>query len=113
LVDFDNNILTCVDKLFLLFLGLYIPEFNSFTTNCVNDEPHLNGTFLSRNFYDLAYNYASSDGNGQLTKGIENYNSQVSEMCSNQYSSSLVQLHSDLNEFTKINESIRVTLYYN
>jgi hypothetical protein len=57
----------------------YMQSYAAYTHACVIGDR--NSTFLIRSTNSLAYNYASSDGNGKLADGIHAYNLRVSELC--------------------------------
>lgn len=46
------------------------------------------GTFLARNLKSMAYNYASMDGNAEITRSLTEYNAKSSNQCSSQFTSS-------------------------
>lgn len=62
-----------------------IPEYYSYIDACVNHEK--SDTFLSANLAALAINYASYQGNKDLTIGINSYNKDVTLKCNEQSSS--------------------------
>ncbi len=89
--------------------ALYIPEYTSFTANCVENELGLNGTFLSRNLFTIAYDYASSDGDSVLSSGIETYNNDVASLCNSAYSSSSASLLDSLQRISSVNSTLQVS----
>ena len=88
---------------------LYIPEYKSFTANCVNNIPGLNGTFLSERMNQFAYNFASSEGNRALTQNIHSYNGRMTASCTSQYSDSLDAFNDLLQQMTRNNFTVQVS----
>jgi hypothetical protein len=62
-----------------IVVAVYVPEYNSYAEGCVHNTK--NETFISAKLFSLAFNYAASDGNSQLTKGMQAYNTQSSNYC--------------------------------
>eukprot|EP01034_Spumella_vulgaris_P022699 gene22699-28850_t len=59
--------------------GVLVPEYYGYMATCVDHTQ--NGTFVSRTMDAVAYNYASMDGNADVTKGILQYNAQLVGYC--------------------------------
>jgi hypothetical protein len=71
----------CFFIIFIVYLcQLYIPIFNAYTEGCVHRTT--NGTFITKNLYSIAYNYASSDGNEAVFNGLSDYNVEKADYCS-------------------------------
>lgn len=88
----------------------YLPEFNSYTANCVRNEKGLNGTYLSKFLHEYAYDYAALDGNGALVSGVERYNQRAASLCSSAYASSTQSLNTVLASLNNANASIQVRI---
>lgn len=88
---------------------LYIPEYQSFTANCVVNEAGLNGTFLSERLNQFAYNFASSEGNKALTQGIQSYNGRVTTVCASRYGDSLDTFNGLLAQMIDSNVTVQVS----
>jgi hypothetical protein len=88
---------------------LYIPEYQSFSANCVHNEKGLNGTFISRHIYEFAYNFAASEGNGIITKTINDYNAKVVATCSSRYGSSDNEYNNLYAQMMQYNDTIQVS----
>jgi hypothetical protein len=56
-----------------------VPEYYGYMAVCVDRTD--NSTFVSRTMNAVAYNYASMDGNADVTKGILQYNAQLVGYC--------------------------------
>uniref|UniRef100_A0A7S2RBE8 Uncharacterized protein n=1 Tax=Rhizochromulina marina TaxID=1034831 RepID=A0A7S2RBE8_9STRA len=74
----------CICLIFLVIILanlilIYIPILHDYRNFCV--QGHGNGTFLTKNIYSLAYNYAAEDGNDAYFQGVEDYNTQKSDIC--------------------------------
>ena len=67
-----------------------------------------NSTFISRNLYAVAYNYASSDGSGVISRGLGDYNLKASDYCSSSAASSVHTYTSVLNQLYAANQSLSV-----
>ena len=87
---------------------LYIPEYKSFSTNCVHNTKGMNGTFLSRHLYEFAYDFASSIGNDVMTTAISDYNTQVLSTCTKQYSITEKKFNNLYSDMMQYNNTIQV-----
>lgn len=77
---------------------MYIPVYHSYIDGCVVGTA--NGTLLTNNLYSVAYNYAAQDGNDAFISGMDDYNTEKSDLCSlytastqEQYNEDAVSLH--------------------
>ena len=64
----------------VLISSIYIPLYNEYISGCVNANG--TGTFLTKNMYSMAYNFASRDGNKAVIEGLHNLDSSRIESCS-------------------------------
>jgi len=87
----------------------YLPEYHSYTANCVRNEQGLNGTYLSKFVHEYGYDYAALDGNAALVSGIERYNQHAAALCSTAYGSSTQSLNNVLTSVVSANSSITVS----
>jgi hypothetical protein len=73
---------------FALFLtlnaatALYVPMYMSYVDGCI--DPPRNGTFISRNLFSTAYNYAATEGNQQLLHGLDTIGLSRAANCSSE-----------------------------
>lgn len=67
-----------------------------------------NDTFISRNLYAVAYNFASSDGSGVLTHGLGEYNLRASDYCSSSAASSVHTYTGLLSQLYASNQTLSV-----
>jgi len=75
-----------------LMSSVYVPIYDEYQSGCVNDG--VNGTFVTSNIYSIAYNYASQDGNEATFEGLDNYDVQRGEICS-QYGTTTVNTQNE------------------
>lgn len=92
--------------------------FNSYKNNCVhnnqNHENHqINGTFLSRNMYALAFNFASTEGKKEIISNENKYNKQRSQTCLKYSTSNQQEIHQITNNLTDILKLSQVISYFN
>jgi hypothetical protein len=68
---------------------VYRPMFNAYRDGCVlqdedTGQPVGDGTWIARNAYAIAYNYASHDGNKARLKGLDSFVLEQQEICARQ-----------------------------
>lgn len=84
-----------------LFVALLIPGYQGYVHTCV--EKTQNSTFLSKSLYSMGYNYASLDGNSDVTVGVVSYNKQSSQYCATGMLNSKTVYKESLNSFLDFN----------
>ena len=60
--------------------AIYAPMYLDYVEGCIS--PPRNGTFLSRNLFSVAYNYAATEGNQRLLHELDLYHSARAANCS-------------------------------
>ena len=93
----------------LIYLALLVPEYHSYTRACVQHSS--NSTYISRNLYSAAVNYAAMDGNGEVLKGIAEYNAKVEEYCTTNVASTLITYNNMFDQLYKYNTTLSVSTY--
>ena len=78
-------LLACV-WILVMAVALYTPLLQSYTSGCVSADG--NGTFITKNMYSVAYNYAYQDGSALLVEGMDTFDLKRSDTCSSRYTSS-------------------------
>ena len=91
-------------------LAVFVPEYHSYVGTCVHHTA--NNTYLSRNLDSLAFNYASSDGNSAVARGISRYNALSSEYCSANAAGSLQVYTTLLNQLYSHNQTLAVSVVF-
>jgi hypothetical protein len=61
-----------------VLVSLYVPMYIAYKEGCVDTN---NGTFITKNAYAFAYNFAASDANEKSGKGLSSYDKQSAEYC--------------------------------
>lgn len=87
--------------------AVFVPEYTSYVSTCV--EHSQNNTFVSRNLYAVAYNYASSEGSGVISRGLGEYNIQSGVYCTGSAASSLQVYTTLLNQLYAHNQTLTVS----
>lgn len=64
---------------YLVNAAVLVPEYQGYVAACVVHSS--NSTFVSRTVNSAAFNYASLDGNTDISKGILKYNLRSSDYC--------------------------------
>ena len=91
----------------IFLYGLFLPEYKAYSDACVNGR--VDNTFASESLYSLAFNYAATEGNNKVQRGLTDYNTQSSKYCSagiTRTSNSELQV---LYELFETNESFKVS----
>jgi hypothetical protein len=79
-------LLTACTWLLAMIAALYVPLLQSYTSGCVRASG--NGTFVTKNMYSLAYNYAYQDGSALLIEGMDAFDLKRGDTCSSRYTTS-------------------------
>ena len=74
--------------------SIYSPIFRHYASECIPEDGQ--GTFLGRNLYTTAYNFASRDGSSLLRKKLDDFDIKSIESCSSEHSSSVFMYSEDL-----------------
>lgn len=72
-------VLTIVGIIAYSLAASYMQSYDAYNRACVVGDR--NSTFLMRSANSLAYNYASSEGNGDIADALHSYNLRSSELC--------------------------------
>jgi len=90
-----------------LLSSIYSPLYNEYLTGCVQKVEGIenNGTFLTENLFAISYNYASQDGNTATFAGLDAYDVQRAEICSQYGSNSANRQNEDLGVLASLKES--------
>lgn len=90
--------------------GILIPEYNGYIAACVDHTAE--STYISRNLYSFAYNYAAMDGNANIAQGLSEYDLRVSEYCTSTSALSAERYAGNLNSLYYYNYTIAVRLFF-
>lgn len=90
------------------FSAVYLPNYLLYNSYCVHNAPGVNGTFLSIHMYELSFNYASSEGNGVLSRGMGRYNKDIQRYCSNDGKASATNYDDVVNKLIEANVTQQV-----
>ena len=63
-----------------LLASIYTPLYEEYISGCLQGAE--NGTFVTENLFSISYNYASQDGNSATFAGLDAYDVQRAELCS-------------------------------
>ena len=78
--------LTASTWILAMMVALYAPLLQSYTSGCVRADG--NGTFVTKNMYSIAYNYAYQDGSALLIEGMDTFDLKRGDTCSSRYTTS-------------------------
>ena len=92
----------------MLISSIYAPLYNEYISGCVHIDG--NGTFLAKNMYSMAYNFASRDGNKALIEGLHDIDSSRGESCSEYRSTSTKNYQDDAISLSSLKYSNAQTL---
>lgn len=84
-------------------VGLLLPAHNGYVAACVHHTRA--STLLSRNLDSFAFNYASLDGNLDITAGLADYNRLHGVLCSGERAPTETAYARDLNSFLSLNHT--------
>ena len=89
-----------------LLNSIYSPLYQEYLTGCVkNVEGEGNGTFFAENLFAISFNYASQDGNSATFAGLDAYDVQRAEICSQYGSNSANRQNEDISVLASLKES--------
>ena len=78
--------LTASTWILAMMAALCAPLLQSYTSGCVRADG--NGTFVTKNMYSIAYNYAYQDGSALLIEGMDTFDLKRGDTCSSRYTTS-------------------------
>lgn len=87
--------------------SVLIPEYHSYSSACVRHTS--SQSFLSQNLASSAFNYAAMDGNAAVTKGLAQYNLDVTQGCASGVESTKSAYLDILNELARDNQTYAVS----
>lgn len=88
--------------------ALYLQAYSNYADTCVHGIS--NSTFLSRNLYSAAYNYASLEGAGVIQSGIGDYNRHFASVCQSAESDAVRKYQTHLSGMHDANKSTSSSL---
>lgn len=91
-----------------VWVGLYMDAYSSYSAACVQGSA--NSTFLSRNLYSAAYNYASMDANQEISATMSSYNLKYSMACLEAQQGSQKISDAQWEEHVSLNASVQATI---
>jgi len=101
--------LICIVIVTYALSAAYIPVYTTYQEACVNAHQTRNETFLSRNLNAAAYNYASNSGHAIVGNSLEEYNYDLTSLCSNanaEARSKLEEVKYAIEDVTSSHESV-------
>ena len=71
--------------------ALYVPTYLAYVDGCI--EPPRNGTFVSQNLFSVSFNYAATEGNDVLLRGLDAYHAARGTNCTAEVRETLRRQH--------------------
>mmetsp|Transcript_2637 Transcript_2637/g.5022 ORF Transcript_2637/g.5022 Transcript_2637/m.5022 type:complete len:979 (-) Transcript_2637:24-2960(-) len=86
-----------------LLSSIYTPLYEEYISGCLQGGE--NGTFITENIFSISYNYASQDGNSATFAGLDAYDVQRAELCSQYGANSVNRQNEDAAVLASLKES--------
>ncbi|GMH99684.1 hypothetical protein TrVE_jg343 [Triparma verrucosa] len=86
-----------------LLSSIYEPLYQEYISGCLQGGE--NGTFVTENLFSISYNYASQDGNSATFAGLDAYDVQRAELCSQYGANSVNRQNEDAGVLASLKES--------
>ncbi|GMH86508.1 hypothetical protein TL16_g10570 [Triparma laevis f. inornata] len=86
-----------------LLSSIYEPLYQEYIIGCLQGGE--NGTFVTENLFSIGYNYASQDGNSATFAGLDAYDVQRAELCSQYGANSVNRQNEDAGILASLKES--------